>query len=271
MHTRTLIKLAFALTFGIVLQTPCLRAQIFTAPLQASTTGTNPVDFEFRADGTMIAKGNYTYSASLLSTDQGGGTRLLWFPSQGAFRVGSVSSGLTCWDQSNIGPTSMAFGQDTTAYGYISTAMGDESIASGLVSTAMGQQTSATGMWTTAMGFLSTATGNYAATAIGYDTTASGDGSTSMGVYTRALGTNSTAAGCFTTATAQTSFVVGLFNVGGGNPTTWVPTDPLFEIGNGTATSPSDAMLVDKSGNVTATTFITKATPAAGDIPMFGH
>jgi hypothetical protein len=94
MHTKTLQKLALALTFWLALHMSSLRAQIFTAPLQASTTGTNPVDFEFRANGTMIAKGDFGIG-SLLTADQGDGTRMLWFPSLGAFRAGIINTGLT--------------------------------------------------------------------------------------------------------------------------------------------------------------------------------
>ena len=91
MHTKTLKKLALLLTFWLALYSSSLRAQTFTAPLQASTTGTDAVDFEFRASGVMIAKGDFGYG-SLLSADQGDGTRMLWFPSIAAFRAGGVNS-----------------------------------------------------------------------------------------------------------------------------------------------------------------------------------
>ena len=65
------------------------------------------------------------------------------------------------------------------------------------------------------------------------------------------------------------------------NLTSWVPTDPLFEIGNGgnswtgnpNAVNSSDALVVYKNGDtavqgtVTAPTFVT--TAPAGDIPMY--
>ena len=48
------------------------------------------------------------------------------------------------------------------------------------------------------------------------------------------------------------SFVIGAYNLGGGegDENTWVATDPLFEVGNGTSYStPSDALEVLKNGN----------------------
>jgi hypothetical protein len=55
--------------------------------------------------------------------------------------------------------------------------------------------------------------------------------------------------------------------------TSWVSADPLLEIGNGTSSTHSDALVVYKDGdvaakgNVTAPTFVTAAP--SGDIPMF--
>jgi hypothetical protein len=191
MHNGALRKWALALTFWVTLYATSLRAQIFTAPLKASTTGTNPVDFEFRADGTLIGMGNYGVG-SLLSGDQGAGTRMLWFPSRGAFRAGGASD--TEWDAANIGPYSAA---------------------------------------------------------LGYGTTASGSFSTALGGATTASGTYATAFGFNTASQAMLSFSLGQYNVGGGTGTSWVPTDPLFEIGNGTASVPSDALVVYKNGNMT--------------------
>jgi hypothetical protein len=102
---------------------------------------------------------------------------------------------------------------------------------------------------------------------MGEITTASGYASTASGHYTTASGVNSTATGYETTAGARLSFVIGTFNLGlnstGGsaNATTWEPTDPLFEIGNGgdgygdgnpAASGPLDAFVVYKNGNVQA-------------------
>ena len=307
MHTGTLKKMALALTLWLAVHVPSLRAQIFTnvLPLQADTTGTNPVDFEFRADGTLIAKGNYGVG-SLLSTDQGVGTRMLWYPALGAFRAGRIAAFLDStnnqWDLSNIGSNSVAFGENTTASGAYSTASGIYTKASGLYSVAMGYYTIASGYYSTAFGggavasgigssafgvstkateeaasafgFATKAMGHYS-TAFGEGTTASGSYSTASGSYSMASGTYSTASGFYTSASAYDSFAIGMFNVGGGNQTAWIATDPLFEIGNGnygTASNNytptlSDAFVVYKNGSAAFQGPVIVAP--SSDIPMY--
>jgi hypothetical protein len=285
MHTGTLKKLALALTFWLAVHAGLLRAQTFTAPLQASTTGTNPVDFEFRADGTLIAKGNYGVG-DLLSGDDGAGTRMFWLPGYGAFRAGGTDTSLGIytannWDPSNLGAYSAAFGLDTAAIGDYSAAFGDYALAESTGSFATGESVSASGNYSVAMGQFLTVSGNnsvafgklntasgYGSTASGTYNSASGGGSTVTGGSNIASGYYTTASGYYTTAMALASFVTGVFNVGGGNPSTWVSTDPLFEIGNGTSSSAlSDALVVYKNGNVTAQGVITAAP--GGNIPMY--
>jgi hypothetical protein len=294
MHTQTLKKSLLALTFWIALHASSMQAQTVSAPpLTINSTGTNPVDFEFRADGTLIAKGNIGVG-TLLSTDIGNGDFMLWFPKLGAFRAGETYLTTATTGQFAIGPQSVAFGAETTASGYSSTALGTYTTASGDESTALGDFSIASGDCSAAFGDHSTASGldslsfmansiasgdnslalgawasasGYASIALGPDNIASGSYSLTLGAGTTASAYFSTASGVYTTASAYDSFVMGTYNIGGGNPTTWVATDPLFEVGNGTATKPSDALLVDKSGNVTAKTFTT--TAAAGDIPMY--
>jgi hypothetical protein len=286
MHTGTLRKLALSLTFWLALYTTS-KAQIFTndLPLQADTTGTNPVDFEFRSDGTLIAKGNLTVG-SLGSTDQGAGTRMLWYPKLAAFRAGYVSG--TQWNTSSIGKYSVAFGYNNTASGKYSSAHGYSTTASGNYSTASGYGATASGYISTAFGYHSTAIG-WTAMAVGTSTTASGgysfaagyltssagSCSASLGHNTYANGGCSLTSGVVTTASSYASTAFGAGNVGGGNPTTWVATDPLFELGNGklygagnpSASGTSDALVVYKNGNVKAQGVITAAP--GGDIPMY--
>ena len=250
MHSGALRKWALALTFWLALHVSSLKAQIFTAPLQASTTGTNPVDFEFRADGTLIAKGN-SGVGTLLTGDQGSGTRMLWFPKLSAFRVGTVSG--TDWDLSNIGQYSIAGGGDTTASGDYSAAFGCGSAATGYVAMTFGIGNTSSGYGSLAAGRFSTASG-YGAFALGF-------GNTSTGVFSMAVGS-------FTTASAYSAFVTGSYNVGGGTSNSSVATDPAFEIGNGTSsTDKSDAFVVYKNGNVIAQGSIQVAP--SGDIPMY--
>src|SRR5690606_2190356 len=51
------------------------------------------------------------------------------------------------------------------------------------------------------------------------------------------------------------SMALGQRNVGGGNPTAWVQTDPLLEVGNGIGGTPSNALTILKNGTVTAPSF----------------
>jgi Head domain of trimeric autotransporter adhesin len=113
-------------------------------------------------------------------------------------------------------------GAYTTASGQDSTAMGISTVASGLASMAMGNSTVASGYW-----------------------------SMTMGVSTVASGKGSVALGRSTTAASYNEVAMGQYNVGGGTGTSWVTTDPLFEIGNGSSSSAlNDALIVLKNGNV---------------------
>ncbi|WP_179007580.1 hypothetical protein [Winogradskyella forsetii] len=81
-----------------------------------------------------------------------------------------------------------------------------------------------------------------------------GNRSVAFGLNTIATGYYSTALGNRTIADSYASTAIGTYNVGGGNPTVWVGTDPLFEIGNGTATinteTRNNALTVLKNGKV---------------------
>ncbi len=122
-------------------------------------------------------------------------------------------------------------------------ATGDYAFASGL-------RTEASGPSSIAMGFGSKSSGIYSI-AIGYNPIASGGVSTAFGNQTLASGSLATAAGSETKAESLASTAMGQFNVGGGNPTTWIATDPLFEIGNGTANNArKNALTVYKNGNM---------------------
>jgi hypothetical protein len=127
---------------------------------------------------------------------------------------------------------STAMGQGNTAIGQASTAMGQLGNASGAISTTMGDRNQATGSVSTAMGF---------------QNMASGDNSTVMG-------TNNT-------AQSFSSLVIGQFNQVAGNSTTWVSTDPLFVVGNGTnIASPNNALTLLKDGNMTIAGTLTSSS-----------
>ena len=105
MQPGTLKTLMIVLALSFALRTASLRAQT-----DLLSEGTSPITFEFRTDGTLIAKGT-TGTGTLLSTDQGAGTRMLWFPDLGAFRAGTISSGGTQWNLASIVEFPRKFGQ----------------------------------------------------------------------------------------------------------------------------------------------------------------
>ncbi|MBU2930138.1 tail fiber domain-containing protein [Winogradskyella psychrotolerans] len=149
-----------------------------------------------------------------------------------------------------------AIGNYSTAMGYNTIASGDRSTAMGYYATASGKNSIAAGEDSRAIGDGSTAIGNsnYAigegATSIGFGTVAAGDYSTAFGISTQALGISSTSLGALTIAESYYSTAIGRNNVAGGDPTTWIPTDPLFEIGNSSSNISSNALTVLKNGEV---------------------
>ena len=108
----------------------------------------------------------------------GPGTRAVWYPRKAAFRAGWVRGGY--WDDSNIGPASVAFNLDTTASGSHSAAFGENNVASGISSVAMGGFTTASGHYSFAMGSSTMASGTQSV-AMGTRVTAAGAGSVVLG------------------------------------------------------------------------------------------
>jgi len=149
----------------------------------------------------------------------GEGTRFHFYPKKSAIRGGYANT--TQWDDSNVGNYSTSFGFNTIASGFYSLAVGQNSMASNTSSVALGANTIASGKWSTALGSGSDAIADY-----------------------------STAIGDETNAESYASLAIGKNNIGGGNANNWVDSDPLFEIGNGTSSTPSNALTVLKDGKV---------------------
>jgi hypothetical protein len=102
----------------------------------------------------------------------------------------------------------------------------------------------AIGTMARASGIQSISIGNGGVHSGGLPVTYTGDYNDATGYYAVALGKS-------VTAQAYASIVVGRFNLIGGTKTSWVLTDPLFVVGNGTAyNSRSNALTVLKNGNV---------------------
>ncbi|MBN1782820.1 hypothetical protein JW948_16910 [bacterium] len=197
--------------------------------------GTSSPEFRLSLDndGGIIAKGTYGSGAALSTS--GAGTRLIWYPEKAAFRVGKVSD--TEWDDANIGEGSMALGASTKASGNYSAAIGMGCFATSAYSAAFGSNALAMGYSSMALGTNASASGS-TAVAIGYATNSSGN-------YAIAMGTN-------VWAYAYGCLAIGRYNESlGTSETTWISTDPIFEIGIGESSgSRANAMTVMKDGRV---------------------
>ncbi len=232
----------------------------------------NSLDTAYNLDRTIIADqgavevngtdgivfsgsyGNGTIPAS------GAGVRTMWYPRKAAFRSGGINS--TQWDDDNIGIYSFATGYNNIASNDYTSAMGINSIASGNSSTAIGDSAKATNFSSFSMGTNSSSSGSRSiamgyecianrmyAIAMGYQSIASGKSSIAIGDNSSSTGDNSTAMGNTVNADSYGSFAIGRYNMGGGNATGWVNSDPLFEIGNGTSqTDSANALTVYKNG-----------------------
>jgi hypothetical protein len=158
----------------------------------------------------------------------------------------AAAFGHTSWA---TGDYSFSAGRNATASGPQSFAMGYGNEASGSNSFAIGEETLASGEFSVAMGDRSQAT-EQGATAIGTATLASGTHSLATGNSTVATGSAATAMGFVTNAQSFASLAIGRNNIGGGDAYVWNETDPLFEVGNGTETTASNAFTVLKNGKV---------------------
>jgi hypothetical protein len=169
-----------------------------------------------------------------------------------AVGLGAYSSGLSSvslgYDTRAYGGASFAAGFNAVAEGTSSVSLGSYTLASGNSSFSAGSSNKATGQSSIAMGKSSLAKG-YFSSAIGYSDTATAWGSTAIGYASKASGDFSFATGIGNEAKAYQSFVAGSFNIIEGDPDAWIPTDPIFVIGNGTDGSHrSNALRVLKNG-----------------------
>jgi hypothetical protein len=221
---------------------------------------------------------------------EGAGTRMMWYPGKAAFRagyttdqwndsnIGIYSVAMGGWTQAS-GERAVALGSGSDASGEHAISIGSNPDASGQYAVAIGRLAEATGALAVAIGpseatnTSSVAIGdanissgsnsfalgnnsdatNYSSFALGSSAEASGSVAFSMGSHTEASGDNSTAIGYNTTAQANNSFVLGRYNETSTSysGSSWVTTDPLFVIGNGSSASRSNnALIVYKNGNM---------------------
>ena len=146
------------------------------------------------------------------------------------------------------GSSSFAAGNATASDQY-AMALGDRVTASGSRSVAMGYFSMASGDYSTATGSGNNSIGNYSFTT-GSSNTATGPWSVAMNRGNSVPGTYATALGYSNIAQSYASTVVGRYNLISGSASSWVNTDPLFVIGNGSGNSSrSNAFSVRKDGH----------------------
>lgn len=181
------------------------------------------------ADGLRVYAGDGTRSLAHIGYGASGNN---WWT---YFTFGSRKSGTT------PGPNSFAQGYDTTA-------TANSSHAEGSLTSATGADSHAEGFWSSASKAYSHAEGRHTeangegAHAEGYYTQANGDYSHAQGNQTTADGDYSTAQGKGTTANEDCQTVVGMYN------DTSITGVPLFVVGNGTESTPSNAFYVNAGG-----------------------
>lgn len=122
----------------------------------------------------------------------GGGNKLIWYGTKGAFRAGNVNG--VQWNTDAVGTGSFASGLNTRASGVGATALGNSTEATGLNTTAMGFGSKASGETATALGNLAEAPG-ISAISIGTQTSAGGPFSTALGHFARTTALDGVAIG----------------------------------------------------------------------------
>lgn len=168
----------------------------------------NPLARLHVTDSNVIFSAAYTDgSFPFYLPINGSGTRMMWLPAIGAFRVGTVSG--NNWNKDSIGIYSFASGIDTRALGIGSTAMGKGSLALNSWSTAIGLNDTASAFETVAMGTNNKASG-FGSTAFGARSVASGDYSVVMGQQDFAAGAGSVSLGSFSSANGDYSVSFGI-------------------------------------------------------------
>jgi hypothetical protein len=207
----------------------------------------------FRAGGVdntswdKINIGNFSFATGFNNQAKGNNS----FAS-GDINISSGSSALTTGQANTAsGNNSFASGKLNISSGFASITSGQGNTASADYTIAMGYQNTANAIDAIAIGSQNSATSIYA-TAFGASNTASGFASTVMGQSNSASGSYSLAAGRGTAAKAVGSTTLGYYNENTDNPNANVEaaSDRILQIGNGTFSTPSNALTVLRNGNV---------------------
>jgi hypothetical protein len=177
------------------------------------------------------------------SPESGNGTRMAWIPSRSAFQGGTfnLGDGSVRFVSENIGLFSMCYGLNAESRSRAGIALGEGAIADGTSNTiAFGEAVHVRGNRNFSGGFTNQISdGNSNTILLGENSNSTG------GQYNHGMGWGLEMQG-FGTST------FGSFNtLPTGSTTSWVSTDPLFVIGNGSSNSArSNALLIQKNGVV---------------------
>ena len=192
-----------------------------------STTG----NVTSNAPGTVTTD-DFVFGSTQLNDDgvinSGTESRLYFDKSKSVFRVGSskdINGEEGVWD--------------TAITGDFSVAMGRGSFAQGLAATALGSYNSV---------------GGESAFAVGHNNLASRPSSMALGTNNNVSGAYAVGLGLGSQATSYAQQTIGLFSDGFASTShnTYVPTDPLFVVGNGSSDiTRSNALVMTKNGNTT--------------------
>ena len=161
----------------------------------------------------------------------GAGIKAFWLPSKAAFRMGIV--GDKQFQGENLISDSTAWDYDSI--GILSFASGLASKAKGDYSAAMGELVEANGSWSFAMGTATLASGG-ASAAIGSNCESQGFASLALGDHTIARG--------------RGAIAVGVWNEPIDDINSTADSIRLFVVGNGTFSQRSNAMVIQKNGQV---------------------
>lgn len=211
------------------------------------------------SDGTLLCSG----TIGGVPMQNTAGTRMMWIPSKGAFRAGTLDgSSSSYWNANSIGQWSFAAGYNPwatqrgcIAMGYNAIAVKEGAVAIGSYVDAGNANTPITeGQYTIAIGDGAKAWATHS-NSIGNNTYATGNYSTALGTSNSTNGTLGFVAGYGNINNAAGATVLGCFAKEDVNSskTDWVLTDPLFVIGNGGLNQytaiPSNAITVLKNAN----------------------
>ncbi len=179
-----------------------------------------------------VASGNSAFAIGMGSTAIG----------NGSFAIGTNDS------TTYIG--AFAIGYDNTSSGQQSFSIGSYNHSRDLLAFSFGAWNNATNIASFAIGTENTVTGIHA-TAIGDLNNTSGIESFALGQFNTATGDHAFSTGYYTTSQSAYSLVFGRYNEIAGDLSSWVPTDPLFVLGNGSnSVVRSNAVTVLKNGNM---------------------